>query len=48
MHIPIHPSVLPAFRGLQAQQQALEAGVSNTGCTVHFVDEGIDTGPVIM
>lgn len=44
----IHPSVLPAFRGLQAQQQALEAGVSNTGCTVHFVDAGIDTGPVII
>ena len=44
----IHPSVLPAFRGLQAQKQALEAGVSHTGCTVHFVDEGIDTGPVIM
>lgn len=44
----IHPSVLPAFRGLQAQKQALEAGVSNTGCTVHFVDEGIDTGPMIM
>lgn len=44
----IHPSVLPSFRGLHAQQQALDAGASYTGCTVHFVDEGIDTGPVIM
>jgi len=44
----IHPSVLPAFPGLDAQRQAIEAGVSHSGCTVHFVDEGVDTGPIIV
>ncbi len=44
----IHPSLLPAFPGLESWKQALEAGVSETGCTVHFVDEGMDTGPVIL
>lgn len=43
----IHPSLLPAFPGLAAQQQALEHGVKWTGCTVHFVDETLDGGPII-
>ncbi len=43
----IHPSLLPAFPGLDAQHQALEHGVKFTGCTAHFVDEGLDSGPII-
>jgi phosphoribosylglycinamide formyltransferase-1 len=44
----IHPSLLPAFPGLEAQRQALEHGVKFTGCTVHFVDESLDAGPVVL
>lgn len=46
--INIHPSLLPAFPGLDAQRQAFEAGAMVTGCTVHFVDEQLDNGPVIL
>jgi len=44
----IHPSLLPAFPGLEAQKQALEHGVKFAGCTVHFVDENLDAGPIIL
>jgi len=44
----IHPALLPAFPGLNAQKQAMEFGAKYSGCTVHFVDEGVDTGPIII
>ncbi|HEX5226425.1 MAG TPA: phosphoribosylglycinamide formyltransferase [Bryobacteraceae bacterium] len=44
----IHPSLLPAFPGLDAQKQALEHGAKISGCTVHFVDEGLDSGPIVL
>lgn len=44
----VHPSLLPAFPGLDAQAQALAHGVRISGCTVHFVDEGLDSGPIVM
>jgi phosphoribosylglycinamide formyltransferase 1 len=44
----IHPALLPSFPGLHGQKQAIEYGVKFSGCTVHFVDEGVDTGPIII
>ena len=44
----VHPALLPAFPGLHAQRQALEHGVKVSGATVHFVDEGVDTGPIVL
>ena len=46
--INIHPSLLPKFPGANAHRDAIEAGANESGCTVHFVDEGVDTGPIIL
>jgi phosphoribosylglycinamide formyltransferase 1 len=44
----IHPALLPSFPGLHAQKQAIEYGVKISGCTVHFVDQGLDSGPIVL
>jgi phosphoribosylglycinamide formyltransferase 1 len=44
----IHPALLPAFPGLESWKQALDAGATESGCTVHYVDDGMDTGPIIL
>lgn len=44
----IHPAILPSFQGLHGQKQAVDYGVKISGCTVHFIDEGVDTGPIII
>jgi phosphoribosylglycinamide formyltransferase-1 len=46
--INIHPAILPSFQGLHGQQKAFDYGVKFSGCTVHFADEGVDTGPIII
>jgi phosphoribosylglycinamide formyltransferase-1 len=44
----IHPALLPSFQGIHAQERAFDYGVKFSGCTVHFADEGVDTGPIII